>query len=250
MGILNVTPDSFSDGGEWGCVDAAVRHAVDMVEQGADIIDIGGESTRPGSTPVSAEEEISRLEPVLRELIPSIDVPVSVDTMKASVARRCIELGCTVVNDMYGLRDPGMPEVCAEAGVHVVIAHMHGTPSTMQDHPMEGPFMSDIKDFIDSRVEAALDAGISRDRIAVDPGIGFGKTAEQNMAIIRDSGFISDEFPILTGSSRKGFLRRAYPDRDIDEVSAEMAVESIRSGASVDRVHDVGRTVNLIRESF
>ena len=250
MGILNVTPDSFSDGGRWTDVRSAVHHAFDMIDAGVDIIDIGGESTRPGCTPVSAEEEISRLEPVLRELIPSIDVPVSVDTMKALVAGRCLELGCTIVNDMYGLRDDGMLNVCSDAGAHVVIAHMLGTPDSIHDDVMGDSFKRDIRAFLESRVSAALDAGIGSDRISVDPGIGFGKTPEQNMGIIRDSGCFSERYPILTGSSRKGFLRRAFPERDIDDVSAEMALESIRSGASIVRVHDVARTVALIRGSF
>ena len=249
MGILNVTPDSFSDGGCWTDVDAAVRHAFEMIDQGADIIDVGGESTRPNSEPVSAEEEIARLEPVLRELIPSIDVPVSVDTMKAAVAERCIGLGASIINDVYGLRDEGMVELCASTGVHVVIMHMNGMPKHMPAS-MEGDFMNDIRSFLRGRCDAALDAGMRRDCIILDPGIGFGKDPEQNWSILNNSAFFSDGYPVLSASSRKRFLAVKFPDMDRDGASAAAARIAADSGADMVRVHDVARTRVTISESL
>lgn len=241
MGILNITPDSFSDGGCWTDPGEAVRHAFDMIDQGADIIDIGGESTRPGSDPVPAEEEIRRLEPVLRDLMPSIDVPVSIDTMKASVAERCIELGATIINDVYGLRGEGMLKVCAASDIHVVIMHMNGMPDTMP--PAMGPgYMEEIRSFLASRVQAAIDAGIRKDRIILDPGIGFGKDPAQNAEILRSSSYFSDGFPVLSGSSRKRFLSTEFPGMERDDASAEAAYIAYKSGADIVRVHNVERT--------
>lgn len=247
MGILNVTPDSFSDGGAWTDPDAAVRHGIEMVEQGADIIDIGGESTRPYSDPVSAEDEVSRLKPVLRDLIPSIDVPVSVDTMKTEVARTAIDLGADIVNDVYGLRDDGMLDLCAQTGVAVVIMHMHGMPKTMQSSVMGAGFMDEIRGFLRERTQSALDAGIRRDRIILDPGMGFGKSFDQNMEILRNSSYFSDGYPVLMGSSRKKFLSVKFPDMDRDDASVEAARISLDSGADIVRVHDVARMVAAIR---
>lgn len=249
MGILNVTPDSFSDGGCWTDVDAAVRHAFEMIDQGADIIDIGGESTRPNSEPVSAEEEMARLAPVLRELVPSIDVPVSVDTMKTAVAERCIGLGAAIVNDVYGLRDEGMAELCASTGVHAVIMHMNGMPKQMPAS-MEGDFMNDIRSFLRERCDAALDAGMRKDRIILDPGIGFGKDPEQNWSILRNSAFFSDGYPVLSASSRKRFLAVKFPDMDRDSASATAARIAADSGADIVRVHDVARTRVTVSESL
>ena len=249
MGILNVTPDSFSDGGEWTNVDAAVDHAIRMVDDGADVIDIGGESTRPGSTPVSVEEELSRLEPVLKALVPSIDVPVSVDTMKPAVAERCIRLGVSMVNDVMGLRADGMLEVCADGGVSVVIMHMDGDMSSVHSGVMDGDYMGCIRGFLQDRVDKALDAGIPPDDIILDPGIGFGKTVEQNLEILRNPLYFSKDYPVLTASSRKRFLKEVYLGMDPDEASALAALESVNAGASMVRVHDVARTVDLIRGS-
>lgn len=248
MGILNVTPDSFSDGGMWSEPRAAVGHALEMVEQGAGVIDIGAESTRPGAVPVPAEEELSRLLLVLRDLVPSVDVPISVDTMKAEVAERCIDAGATVINDVLGLRGPGMMEVCASTGVDVIIMHMNGMPETMPP-AMEGDFMADIRAFLQGRVDAALDAGIDHDSIILDPGIGFGKDPEQNSAILDSSSYFScGGFPVLSASSRKRFLGVRYPGMDRDEASALAALAAAESGADMVRVHDVGKTVRLLRE--
>ncbi len=249
MGILNVTPDSFSDGGLWTDPDTAVSHALDMVDAGADIIDIGAESTRPGSMPVSAADEISRLEPVLRELGSVLDVPISVDTMKTSVAEKCLSLGADIINDVNGLRDPGMAEVVASAGAYAVIMHMHGTKEVMHDSVMGNGFAQDIRGFLMDRTEVALEAGIPEDRIILDPGIGFGKTTNQNVWILEHSSYFSEGYPVLSGSSRKRFIKATYVDWDVDDASADAACRAYRSGADIVRVHDVERTVRAIRQS-
>ncbi len=247
MGILNVTPDSFSDGGLWTDVDAAIGHAFDMVDQGADIIDIGAESTRPGSAPVPAEEEISRLRPVLKELAPSLSVPISVDTLKTPVAEECLSLGADIINDVNGLRAEGMAEACASAGAYAVIMHMRGTQETMHDGVMGEGFAQEIRDFLRAQTEKALDAGIRRDRIVLDPGIGFGKTVEQNVWILEHSSCFSDGYSVLSGSSRKRFVKATYPDADIDEASADAALRAFRSGADIVRVHNVAATAAKVR---
>lgn len=241
MGVLNVTPDSFSDGGAWSDPRAAVRHALDLADQGADIIDIGGESTRPNAPPVPADEELARLVPVLRDLVPSLSVPVSVDTMKTSVAARCVDLGVSIVNDVNGLRDEGMPELCASTGVHTVIMHMNGLPRTMPA-AMGGGFMEEIRGFLRERTAVALDAGIRPDRLVMDPGIGFGKDPAQNSEILENSSYFSDGYPVLSGSSRKRFLAVRYPGMDRDEASAEAARVAADSGADIVRVHNVALT--------
>ncbi len=245
MGVLNVTPDSFSDGGLWLDPADAVRHAAEMADAGADLIDVGGESTRPGSSPVTAEEELSRLVPVLRELVPVLGVPVSVDTTKAAVAERCVSLGAEVVNDMSGLGDPGMAGLCASAGVNVVIGHMNGEPRRMPAAMGPG-YMEEIRGFLRARAEAALAAGVRGDMIAVDPGIGFGKDPDQCWEILRSSSYFSDGRPVLSGSSRKRFLAVKFPGMDRDDASAEAAAMAAASGADVVRVHDVARTVGRI----
>ena len=249
MGILNVTPDSFSDGGKWGSPHLAVEHAFEMADSGADIIDIGAESTRPSASPVSAEEEIARLEPVLKDLVPSLSVPVSVDTMKAAVARRAVELGAEMVNDVYGLRGDGMAEFCAESGVAVVIMHMEGVPGTTHSSVMGDDYMDSIRDFLRGRTESALEAGIRRDRIVLDPGIGFGKTPAQNTVIMRSATFFSEGYPVLIAPSRKRFLAEAFPRMDRDQATYEAVKEAVAWGADMVRVHDVAGTVNALRLS-
>ena len=203
MGILNVTPDSFSDGGMWTDPETAVRHAVEMVGQGASVIDVGAESTRPGSEPVSAEEELRRLRPVVRRLASELDVPVSVDTMKAEVAEECISLGAEMINDVNGLRGPGMAEVCASFGVYAVIMHMPGGIGSVHAGEMGEGFAEDIRSSLESLASSAMDAGVGRDRIILDPGIGFGKSMEQNLWILDHSSYFSCGFPVLSASSRK-----------------------------------------------
>ena len=247
MGILNLTPDSFSDGGRWNDPKIAVEHAFDMVDKGADIIDVGAESTRPGSVPVSEEEEWSRLCSVLKELIDSLEVPISVDTLKPGIAGRAIGLGADIINDVNGLRAEGMIEACAESDVSVVISHMHGEYGSMHSSYMEGDYKGQIKTFLDHQCSRCVDAGIGDDRIIVDPGLGFGKTPEQNMAIAEDCGFLGKDHAILIGLSRKRFVREYYPDCDVDKASAMLSKRAIDSGADIVRVHNVEAMVSELR---
>ncbi len=245
MGILNVTPDSFSDGGSYVAVDSAVKHALQMADDGADIIDVGGESTRPGSSGVSAEEEIARIVPVIRELAHVLDVPISVDTMKTDVASAALDAGADIINDVNGLRAEGMPELAASAGVPAIIMHMNGMPKTMQSHPMTADMMPQIIDFLRERTDAALDAGVKE--MILDPGVGFGKTAELNLRIIDNSSDFSLGYPVLIGASRKGFLSKMWPDMDRDAASIMIARRSVSSGANILRVHDVKGTVEGLK---
>jgi dihydropteroate synthase len=247
MGILNVTPDSFSDGGLWTDRDVALRHAFEMVDQGADIIDIGAESTRPGCQSVTSGEEMERLEPVLRDLLPSIDVPVSVDTMKPEVAGMCISMGVDMINDVNGLRASGMAEVCAGADVDVVISHMYGPYDTLHSVTMGDGYREEIAAFLDAQCGMARDAGIQDDRIIVDPGVGFGKTADQNLEIVRDLSFLGHDHRILVGLSRKRFIRNFYPDMDADDASAFLSKTAADAGADIVRVHNVARTIASLR---
>ena len=247
MGILNLTPDSFSDGGRWTDRDAALAHAFEMIDQGADIIDIGGESTRPGSEPVSSSEELERLEPVLRELLPSVSVPISIDTMKPEVASVCISMGVDIVNDVNGLHAQGMMEVCAGSDVRVVISHMNGSLSETHSRTMGDDYKAEIVEFLDGQISKAVDLGISDDRIIVDPGVGFGKTPQQNMDISKDCSFLGKDHDIMIGVSRKRFIREFYPDMDVDEASAMVSKMAVDSGADIVRVHNVACTVSALR---
>ena len=250
MGILNVTPDSFSDGGLWNDPERAVAHAVEMAEQGASIIDVGAESTRPGSSPVSAEEEIRRLKPVLKELIPVMDAPVSVDTMKPEVAEVCVSMGADIINDVNGLRAPGMAEVCASAGVHVVIMHVPGPVESVHSGCMGDGFAQEIRDTLRILTSSALDAGIDGSKVILDPGIGFGKTPQQNMWLLMHSSYFSDGYPVLSASSRKRFLAEMFPGMDRDEASVAAAVRAAESGADIVRVHDVAGVVRAMEGRF
>ncbi len=247
MGILNVTPDSFSDGGLWARPEDAAGRAFRMEDEGADIIDIGAESTRPGSVPVSGSDEAARLVPALREIVPSLSIPVSVDTMKTEVAEKAIGLGADMINDVYGLRGEGMAELCAGSGVSVVIMHAPGDPGNFHSEIMGQNFMEEIRSFLSGRARAAEEAGIKSGRIVLDPGIGFGKDAYQNQVILRSSGFFSEKYPVLAASSRKRFLSVMYPGTDPDEASARAALVSVIHGAAGVRVHNVGRTADLLR---
>lgn len=243
MGILNVTPDSFSDGGTYSGR-TAVEHALKLSDQGADIVDIGCESTRPGFHPVSAEEELERLVPVLKDLIPSISVPVSVDTMKPEVAEKALDLGADMINDVNGLRAPGMMELIASAGVPCVIMHMTGTPETVHTTVTEVSSLPEIARYLEERKEAALDAGI-RD-IVLDPGIGFGKTDDTNIMITELAQAFSFGCPVLIAPSRKRFLKVFYPDMDIDDATVKVSLRAIEKGANIVRVHNVKRMVEAI----
>jgi dihydropteroate synthase len=247
MGILNVTPDSFSDGGVLMDVRSAVRRAFEIEDQGADVLDIGGESTRPGSSPVGAAEEMRRIIPLLREVAPSIGIPVSVDTMKTEVAAACLEAGAHIINDVNGLRAEGMAELAASSGAPVVIVHVHGNPGTPHSSCMEGDAVGTVSAFLKERAEAAMDAGIRRDRIILDPGIGFGKTPDQNIEILQSSSLFSHGFPVLSGSSRKRFLGTLFPGMDRELASVRAARMAVDSGAAMVRVHDVALTRRVLR---
>jgi dihydropteroate synthase len=253
MGILNVTPDSFSDGGTNVTVEASVLRALAMVEEGADIIDVGGESTRPGATPVPLDEELGRVVPVIRELSERTDTPISVDTMKPEVARAAIKAGARLINDVAGLRSPGMAEAAAEAGVPAVLMHMLGEPQTMQrtvTPESYGDIISDIMWFFEERMEAAERSGLPRQQVILDPGIGFGKLAEHNMEILdRARELRCAGRPVLIGASRKGFIARISGDAAERRAGGSIAaaVVAAMNGASIVRVHDVPETVGALR---
>ncbi len=250
MGILNVTPDSFSDGGRYYSKEKAVERALEMVEEGADIIDIGGESSRPGSPRVSAEEELERIMPVLRELRDRIDVMISVDTYKPEVADKALNAGADMINDIYGLRKEGMAETIADYGAGVVIMHMQGDPENMQTNPHYDDVIADIIAFLRKQSEKAIDAGIKPESIMVDPGIGFGKTVEHNLRIIKElDSFRSLGYPVLLGASRKSFIGRVLdlPVNERLEGSLAVASLAVEKGVSVLRVHDVKETVRAVR---
>ncbi|MCH3977977.1 MAG: dihydropteroate synthase [Candidatus Methanomethylophilus sp.] len=248
MGILNVTPDSFSDGGKWNGPEAAVRHAFEMIDAGADMIDIGAESTRPGAVSVPEAEEMSRLMPVLERLMPSLDVPVSVDTYKASVARAAVGAGVSVINDVSGLADPDMARTAAECGVPLVIMASHGVPATFKTDQMSEGAVPYALDFIGERISQAEEAGVDGASIITDPGAGFGFDASQSMELIRRSSDFSfgGKYPVLVGPSRKRFVSVLYPSMDRDEATAEICATAADAGADIVRVHDVACTVRRL----
>jgi len=243
MGIVNVTPDSFSDGGQWATRDAAVAHAMALVEAGADILDIGGESTRPFSDPVSRDEELRRVLPVIEEVRSRTDIPISIDTTKAEVAYRALRAGADILNDVSALRfDPEMGAVAAETRVPVILMHMLGTPKTMQESPRYAALLSEIIRFLEERIEAAVAAGIDRSQILVDPGIGFGKTVTHNLRLIRDLDALAVlERPIVLGASRKRFIGTILdaPVHNREWGTAIANAFGIAAGAHIVRVHDV-----------
>ncbi len=251
MGVLNVTPDSFSDGGKFFDIIRAVQHGIKLAHEGADIIDVGGESSRPGAEPVPVEEEIRRVVPVIEALAREVQVPLSVDTYKSEVAARAIEAGASMVNDISALRfDPNMVHVAAEAGASVVLMHMRGTPRDMQVHPRYDDLLGEIREFLDERVSWAQEKGVAPEKIVVDPGIGFGKTAKHNLAILKHLSFLHVlGKPILLGTSRKSFIG-AVLQADVEqreEGTAATVVVGICQGANLVRVHDVAKAVPLVR---
>ncbi|NQU95450.1 MAG: dihydropteroate synthase [Candidatus Omnitrophica bacterium] len=251
MGVLNRTPDSFSDGGEFLEEDAALRRIRDMVREGADIIDIGGESTRPCSNGVSLSEELARTIPIIRKAAKEIDAPISIDTSKHEVAFRAIQAGASLVNDITGLKsDSKMAEVIASSGAAVCVMHMKGAPCDMQDNPRYEDLMEEIVDGLRESVEIARAAGISPDKIIVDPGIGFGKTVEHNLTIIKRLGeLMTLGRPVLIGTSRKSFigktLKKSVESRLMG--TAATCALAILAGASIIRVHDVKEMVDVAR---
>lgn len=251
MGILNVTPDSFSDGGLYLETDRAVARGLELVHEGADIIDVGGESTRPGSRPVPEAEEMERVVPVVRALRKKTSALLSVDTTKAAVARAALDAGADIVNDTSALRfDPAMAGTVARSGAAVVLMHMQGTPLTMQDAPRYDDVIGEIGAFLDERIRVAEASGIPRDRVIVDPGVGFGKTFEHNLEIVRRQGaFAGLRRPLLVGVSRKAFLGQLLdrPAGERLEGTIAAAVLSFERGAHILRVHDVGPVARAVR---
>ena len=246
MGIVNVTPDSFSDGGRYGSTAAALRHCEQLLKEGADILDIGGESTRPGSRAVPLDEELSRVVPLVREAV-TLGVPISVDTYKPEVMRAVLDLGADIVNDIWALRQPGAAAaVAAHPQCGVCLMHMHRDPQTMQQAPMDGDVVPQVLSFLELQAHNLLALGVEKTRILLDAGIGFGKTVEQNFALLaRHSELLAAGYPLLAGWSRKSSLG-AVTGLEVDQrmvPSVAAAVLAIERGASVVRVHDVRETV-------
>lgn len=249
MGIVNVTPDSFSDGGRHLARDAALAHAHRLLEEGADILDIGGESTRPGSQSVSVQEELDRVMPVI-EGLRGIPAPVSVDTAKPEVMRAALAAGASMVNDIAALQQPGALEAVAASKAAVCLMHMKGMPQTMQEQPYYQDVVSEVKGFLRSRIAAAEAAGIERDRIVVDPGFGFGKTLEHNLTLLRSLDELLElKVPVLAGLSRKSMLGK-ITGREVEcrlAASLAAALLAVQRGASIVRVHDVRETADVLK---
>jgi len=249
MGILNVTPDSFSDGGRFYNPEKALTRGLEMVEQGADIIDVGGESTRPGSMPVSAEEEIRRTVAVIETLRSKTDKLISIDTQKAEVARAALAAGADIINDVSALAGPGMAEVAAETGAGLVLMHMKGTPETMQINPRYDNAVASVREFLEERMAFAVSRGIAPEQIALDPGIGFGKTDEHNLALLNGiPSLTAFGRPVLIGVSRKSFIGRLLQRETAERLSGSLALAafSIMRGAHILRVHDVKESCDVV----
>ncbi|HZZ81746.1 MAG TPA: dihydropteroate synthase [Gemmataceae bacterium] len=250
MGIVNVTPDSFSDGGRFLQHDTAIAQGLELVRRGTDLLDIGGESTRPGSQPISLEEELQRVVPVIAGLAQQCDVPLSIDTSKAEVARACLEAGAHIVNDVTGLTgDPDMPQVVRDLGAGAIVMHMQGTPATMQLAPTYDDVVADIASYFAERLRTLATFGIAPECIALDPGIGFGKTRDHNITLLaRLDHFRALGRPLCLGVSRKGFLGRLL-DRPVNErVAASLSAAAFalsQDAAQILRVHDVAETRDL-----
>ena len=250
MGILNATPDSFSDGGRYLWIEDAIRQAHLMVDEGADLIDVGGESTRPGSHPVSVEVELERVIPLIRRLSREIAIPISVDTSKPEVMKAAVEAGAAMINDIYALRMPGALEQAHALGVPICLMHMKGIPATMQHAPFYADVVQEVKQFLQQQVSRCLAVGISSENIIVDPGIGFGKRPVHNRKLIDGIGVLQDlGQPVLVGMSRKSFLPIKLTGTNRDQLSAQYALKAVTNGASLVRVHNVGMTAKVLRES-
>jgi len=253
MGVLNITPDSFSDGGDFFGADRALRRAERMVEEGADILDIGGESTRPGAAPASVREEIERVVPVIEALAPRISVPISIDTSKPEVMRAAVNAGAGMVNDVRALREPGALETAVEVGVPVCLVHMQGEPRTMQTAPVYRDVVFEVRDFLRRRVQVCVSAGMAPERVLVDPGFGFGKTLAHNLALLAElAELCSLGPPVLVGLSRKSMIGtltgRPVTERLAGSLAA--AVLAVAQGACLVRVHDVAATVDALRVAW
>ncbi len=250
MGILNVTPDSFSDGGHFLDPAQAVARGLQMAEQGADIIDVGGESTRPGSSPVSAAEELERTVPIIRALRRKTEVLISVDTRKAAVAAAALDAGADILNDVSALSDPGMAEAAAQAGAGVILMHMRGTPETMQENPLYGDVAAEVRSALEERMAFAVARGLRPEQLVLDPGIGFGKTTEHNLALLNGIPLLAAAGrPVLIGASRKRFIGQLL-DREPQERlagSLAVAVFAVLRGAHLLRVHDVKESCDALK---
>lgn len=253
MGVLNVTPDSFSDGGQFFSFDQALAHAEQMIADGADIIDIGGESTRPGSEFVSEEEELRRVIPIIERLTAKGSVPLSIDTTKSAVARSALAAGAEIVNDISGLRfDPALADEVAKAGAGLVLMHSRGTPKDMQQLPAVENILIEVIEGLSKSISLAQQRGVERERIAVDPGIGFGKTAQQNIELIatlRQLAAAFSDFPLAIGTSRKSFIGKLLNDAPADQRlygTLASVVACVLNGAHIVRVHDVKATVEAL----
>ena len=251
MGILNLTPDSFSDGGKYLDEKKAVLRAVEMAEEGADIIDIGGESTRPGAKKVTAGEEIKRVIPVLEKIVKKTGLPVSVDTYKYEVAKAALDEGASIINDISGLKfSPKIAELTAKAGAGLILMHIKGTPSDMQKDPKYADVVKEIKNYLKESTAVALEAGNKKESIVLDPGIGFGKTLEHNLIILKNiREFVKLGYPVMLGVSRKSFIGKILNTESTGRLEGSLAaaVLSVKEGVSIVRVHDVKETVRALR---
>jgi len=251
MGVLNVTPDSFSDGGRFLKANMAIEHGLQMAADGAAIIDIGGESTRPGAKPISADEQIKRVIPVIEALSKNVDVPISIDTNKSEVARAALKAGAAMINDITALSDERLGKLAAEQQVPIVLMHMQGEPSTMQTEPRYEDVVGEVLKFLLGRAKRAEQFGISKKRIFIDPGIGFGKTLEHNLLLLRNiDRFVATGYRVLAGTSRKSFIGQLTaeenpPDR-IFGTAATVAL-CVAAGVSIVRVHDVAEMVDVVK---
>jgi len=250
MGILNVTPDSFSDGGRYSALDAALFHAQAMARAGASLIDVGGESTRPGARPVSPVEEMERVAPVVERIVAELDVVVSVDTSTPGLMRECGRLGAGLINDVRSLQREGALQAAAESGMAVCLMHMHGEPQTMQDNPLYDDVLLDVMGFLRERQLACVQAGIARDKLLVDPGFGFAKTLAHNLSLFRQMERLHElGSPLLVGVSRKSMIGKVL-GRDVEDRlpgSLALAALAVAKGAHIIRVHDVAETVDVVR---
>jgi len=251
MGALNVTPDSFSDGGEYFDTDKAVERGIRMVKQGAAIVDVGPESTRPGARPVAAAEQIVRVREVVEKLSQAVEVPISIDTRNYEVAKACLQAGAGIINDVTALADERMGELAAKHGAGVILMHMQGEPQTMQAKPRYDDVAGEVFSYLIARAGKANELGISTERIFIDPGIGFGKTTEHNLQLLREMGsFVSGSWPVVVGTSRKGFIGKITGRKIARERifgTAATVAACVLAGVSVVRVHDVQEMVEVVR---
>lgn len=250
MGIVNVTPDSFSDGGRYASTQKAVQHALTLVEQGADILDIGGESTRPNAEPVSLDEELRRVIPVIEGLQNQVNIPLSIDTYKPQVMQAALAAGATIVNDVCALQEPGAVEVVADSNAGVCLMHMRGNPQTMQNDPVYDDVVVEVRDFLMQRAQVLRAAGVAPERIMIDPGFGFGKRTVHNLALLRELPKLCElGYPVLAGLSRKSVLGQVAGGDASDRLPASLAAAVIAAmkGAKILRVHDAKATVDALK---